>query len=122
LPGQRRHHMDVIRRMPDRHPTHPEFVIPRREPSPVHDVRRELSPLPIRQQPVPRRRPNGAMPHRLLVASPVHGRNRLSQQPTQPTQIVRAIDPVLRLQLGRIAKPSNQVRIRVLIRPARSVQ
>jgi hypothetical protein len=55
------------------------------------------------------------VPDRLLITRPVHRRKRLRQQPTQPTQIVRAIDPALRLQLGRIAKPSNQVRISEVI-------
>jgi len=47
--GQRRHDVNVIRRMPERHPPDPELVISPREPRPAHDVRRDLSPLGIRE-------------------------------------------------------------------------
>jgi hypothetical protein len=87
LAGQRRSDMDVIRGVPDRDPPHPGIVAVGRQPGPVHDPGRDLTPLRIGQHPVPWGGPDRAMPDRLIATTQGVEGHRLGEQPGQPTQI-----------------------------------
>jgi len=97
LPGQCRDDMNVIWRMPDRHPSHAEFIILRGEPAAVHDSGCDLRPFRVRQQPVSWRGSDRAVPYRLAVIRPEGRGERLRQEPAEPTEVSPAVRAVLRL-------------------------
>ena len=81
LPGQGGDDVNVVRRVPDRDPPHPQVVVRGGEPGPVHDRGRSFRPLRVRQHPVAWRGPERAMPHRLRVPRPAQRSEWLGQQP-----------------------------------------
>ena len=112
----------MIRGVPDRHPSHSEIVPRWRQPGAVHDGRRDLRPFRVGQQPVIRRGPYGAVPHRLAVIRSVERGQGLSEQPGQPTEVPRSIGAASGFQLGGITEPGDEMWIGVLVRLSRAVQ
>ena len=107
LAGQRRHQVNVIGGMTDRHPPHPQVIALESEPRAVHDLGRDLRPLRIGQDTVLGGGAYRAVPHRLAVAGTGEGRQRLGQQPGQAAQIRRPAGAAFRLQFRRISEPGD---------------
>jgi len=113
----------MISAMADCDPPHPVIFLPgRRQAGAVHHVRRYLRPLLIRQQPVLGSGAQRAMPHRPGQPARAERVMRLVQQPGQAAKVPAAIGPQRRLQLGRVPPPGDQVRVAVLLAPARPIQ
>ena len=115
LAGQRGHDVNVIGGVPYGHPPHPQVIALGREPGVVHDPRRDLRPLRIRQDPVLGGGAYRAVPDRLVVAGTGEGCQRLGQQPVQAAQVRCPAGTAFRLQFRRIGEPGDQMRIGMLV-------
>ena len=87
LAGQRGHDVHVVSGVTDRDPPHAQVIARRRQPGAVHDLRRDLRPLRVRQQPVLWRGADGAVPHRLGIPRAGQRGQRLGQQPGQAAEV-----------------------------------
>jgi hypothetical protein len=108
--------------VPNRCPPDAGLIVQAGKPSLVHDQFGHLSPLGVGQHPVSRRRSDRAMPDRLVQPRPEHDGERLRQQPAQTMKVPNSPGPKLWLQFGRITKARDEMRVGVLVRPARPVQ
>ena len=109
--------------MADRDPADRVVVLaPGRQPGPVHDVAGDLRPLVIREHPVARGGPDRAMPHGTLEPALAERRMRLLEQARQVAEVAATIRAQRRLQLGGVPPAGDEVRIRVRLVAARSVQ
>ena len=123
LAGQRPDDVDVVRGVPDRDPADRLVVLAvRREPGAVHDVPGQVPPLGVRQQPVPRRGPDHAMPHGPVQSLWAEGGVRLDEQPGEPPEVPPPAGTDRWLQFGRVPPPGDQVRVAVLLEAAWPVQ
>jgi hypothetical protein len=62
------------------------------------------------------------VPYRRVASRPGERGQRLREQPSQAPEIPGAAETTIRLQFGRIAESSDEMRIDVLIGPPGTVQ
>ncbi len=92
LAGQHRHHVDVVRAVPDRDPPHRVVFLPAwAQPGAVHHLTRDARPFGVRQQAVLGGGAHRAVPDRLGVPPCAERVVREPQQPGQSAEVPAAI-------------------------------
>jgi hypothetical protein len=87
------------------------FLPVRRQPGAVHHVMRDGGPFVVGQQPVFRRGPQRAVPHRPRVGPLAERGLRLQEQAGQFGEVPRAIGPQRGFQVSRVTPPGDDVGI-----------